>query len=541
MYATTFFRRLHMSIKKYSCKNIINYIRQNPWTCISALILIIQFLLIFICNMKLIDNNIDCDSAKILLHAQKMWEHGTYLIPDWTYMTTLELDCPTFLAVPLYGLTHNIYVAYGLANTLILAGFISLVFFLFRDKPVLYPLLACNLLCVPYSIGMLDYFNMMFFSGAFYVIRVAMPVFLIALILWIENNTAGKKPLYKYIPLILFEAFILLCAFSSGIYVLCVGIFPILVTYVLYKVFMCERVPILSYIVLGLCLIFSFIGVLLNGICMGDARGTGMILISVYQILANVYSCLAGIFELFGGIAQDMDVAVMSLAGIGILLKAILVHILFVCGIIAIGRIAKEKIDLRILLLMSVFIWNLFVLLATNTRAGSATYEYRYHLIGMIPLMFVAVQILLDGWRTLKPFQKNFFAAAGVCFIIALNVFSFPKALDPTDEQADLKALCSYCDALDFDYVYLYDASDDADMCRLITESDAEYLCVTPAGVTWAYIYYEKYVNAPFYPENAIFVVNNETHNMGDSFEAFGYKFEKFDTIAGRTLYYFSK
>lgn len=530
-----------MEVKRTIPQRIIDFVKASPWACILALILAAQFLLTAVCNIKLIDNNLDCDSAKILLHTRKMWEHGTYLIPGWSYMTTLELDCPAILAVPLYGLIKNIYIAYGIANIILLAGFIGLVFFVFRGKDMIYPLLACNLLCIPYSIGMLDYFNMMFFSGGFYVIRVAMPVFLVALLLWAEQGAGRRKRFYEYVPLVLFAALIFLCAFSSGVYVLFVGGIPILVTYILYKVILGERAPGLSWLILGLCIAFSGVGILMNGIFLEKGRSTGMELISVSQDLGNVYSCFAGIFELFGAIAHDMELPVLSLEGIGIVLKAILVYVFFVCGIIAANQMIqkkKKKIDLRVLLLLSVFVWNLFVLLSTNTRAGSSTYEYRYHLIGMIPLMLIASQILAEAWLGLKRFQKNFFGVAGVIFILAVGGLSYAEALDPTDEQADLKMLCSYCDELGYDYIYLYDASDDADVCRLVTESDSEYLCVTPQGVTWSYVYYEKYVGGPVYPESAIFVVD-QNYDFGDSFELFGYKFIKFDTVANRSLYYF--
>ncbi len=530
-----------MSGNTNKCKELIAYIKQNFWTSIFFALLVVQFLLIAVCNIKLIDNNIDCDSAKILVHAMKMGEHGTLLVPGWSYMTSLEIDCPSSLAAPLYMLTKDIYLAYGLANIIILAAFISLLFFLFRGKPVIYPILAANLMCIPYSKGMLDYFNMMFFSGSHYVIRVAMPLLMIALLLWSEETAGQRKRIYEYIPLVLFGALMFLCSFSSGVYVLFVGIFPIIVTYVLYKVLMSEKPPVLSCVVLGECVVVSVLGIVLNGVYAGGSRGAGMTLISVYQILANVYSCIAGIYELFGGIAQEMELAVMSPEGINILMKAILVHIFLICGIIGIIRIAKKKIELRMLLLLSVFIWNMFVLLATNTRAGSATYEYRYHLIGMLPLMFVAVQILLEAWFGLKRFQKNFFAAAVLCFVLVINVLSFSVALDPTDEQIGLKELCAYFDPYDYDFVYMYDASNEADMCKLIRENDTEYINILENGDTWAYDYYKKYENGKICPENAVMVVNTEKDDLGDSFENFGYKFVKFDAVGSWNLYYFAE
>jgi len=523
-------------------KKILLYAKNNFWTCLLLLIFLIQFLLIALCNINLIDNNIDCDTAKLFVHIMKMAEYNSIIIPNWYYSTTFEIDCSSLLALPIYMLTNDIYLSFGLANIIFLAGLISIVFFLFKDKNIMYPLLTANLFCIPYTVGMLDYFNMLFFGGAQYIIKGALPLFFIVLILWSESAQNKKRKLYSFIPLTVFEFLVLINAFSSGIYVLFVGFFPILASYALYKILKCEKTAKLSYIIIGLTLVLSIIGIILNKIYIGGSRGAGMTLISIYQIIANTFGCFAGIFELFGGISHDLnvDVAVLSLEGIGILLKALLVHTFIVCGIIAFIKILRKKADLRLVLLLSVFIWNMFVLLATNTKAGSSTYEYRYHIIGMLPLICVSVIILLNYWNELKIFQKRIFATIVILTLICINVLSFPKALDRTDKQAELKTLCAYCDQLDVDYVYLYDASNDADMCRLITQDDAHYLFVGPNGTTWAYDYYESYVGGFVYPESAILVVDNR-YNFGDTFESFGYKFEKFDTVANRTLYYFSE
>lgn len=523
-------------------KKLFLYIKNNFWACLLLLIFIIQFLLIALCNIKLIDNNIDCDTGKLFVHIMKMAEHNSIIIPNWSYVSTFEIDCSSLLALPIYKLTNDIYLSFGIANIIFLAGLIGIIFFLFKDKNIMYPLLTANLFCIPYSVGMLDYFNMLFFGGAQYIIKGTLPLFLIAIILWCESTPNKKRKFYSFIPLALFAFFVFLNAFSSGIYVLFVGFFPVLVSYALYKILKCEKPAKLSYLTIGLTLVLSIAGIILNKICMDGGRGAGMILVSVFQIIANVFGCFAGIFELFGGISHELnvDVAVLSPEGVGILLKAVLVHTFIICGIIGFIKILRKKADLRLVLLLSIFIWNMFVLLATKTQAGSPTYEYRYHIIGMLPLICASVIILLSYWNELKIFQKRIFATTAILVLVCINVLSFPKALDRTDKQAELKVLCAYCDQLDVDYVYLYDASNDADMCRLITQDDAHYLFVGSGGTTWAYDYYETYVGGPVYSENAILVVDNR-YDFGDSFESFGYKFEKFDTVANRTLYYFSE
>ena len=38
------------------------------------LMLIVQFCLIVFCNLNLIDNNLDCDNAKLFRHIMEIWE-----------------------------------------------------------------------------------------------------------------------------------------------------------------------------------------------------------------------------------------------------------------------------------------------------------------------------------------------------------------------------------------------------------------------------------------------------------------------------------
>ena len=95
-------------------------------------LLLIQFLLICVCNLTLIDNNLDCDNAKMFRHIMEIWERKTLVIPDWSYTTTLEIDCGSLLAIPIYGLTDNIYLADGIANILITVLMLAVIFYLFK-------------------------------------------------------------------------------------------------------------------------------------------------------------------------------------------------------------------------------------------------------------------------------------------------------------------------------------------------------------------------------------------------------------------------
>lgn len=519
-------------------KRFLDRIKENLTVLTGGGILLIQFLLIAACNIKLIDNNIDCDNAKLFVHVMEMWRQGNIIIPDWAYTTTLEWDCSSLFALPIYAVTKNIYLSFGIANILFLLLFIGVLFYLFRGKDIIYPIFASNLICIPYAVGMLDYFNMMFFGGSQYVLKVLLPIMLIAII--VRSEAAEKSKTFYYIFITMYMIFFVITSLSSGIYVFAVGILPVLIVYYMWKILKFEKVPAEMYLITIVSAATAVLGVYFNQLIMGGARGnSGMVLINIYQVLANVSSCLAGIFELFGAAAYDTALPVFSIGGVEVVVKICVVVLAMVCGVAALFRIIRKKSDIRLILLYSVFAWNLFVLLITNTRAGSATYEYRYHLIGMIPLLCVTSIILLDGFSKLNKVQRSIFTVIGALVLVVVNVLSFPEALNREDKQADLKALCAYCDELDLEYVYLYDASNDADMCRLIHEGDSIYLCVVPEGKTWAYDFYTQYVGGDIDSANAILAVDEGQYSFGEEFEAFGYKFQKFDTVANRSLYYF--
>lgn len=380
---------------------------------------------------------------------------------------------------------------------------------------------------------------MMFFCGSQYILKVMMPILFAAVLIQMNEQKDGIRCNYVFSALFLVLFFI--TSMSSGLYVLLVGIMPITIAYFLYKILKNEKLFGKTMVLICISIVIGIVGIYLNRLIMGGARGdSGMVIISVYQVLANVSSCIAGMFELFGGASYASDLPVLSVQGIAVVTKCCVVILFLVCGAIAVYKLVKKKLDLGSILLLAVFFWNLFVLLITNTRAGSATYEYRYHLIGMVPLMCVTSVILADAFENLNGDQKRFFGLAGIFALIILNALSFPVIFKGEDTCADLKELCGYCENLDVDYVYLYDASNDADMCRLIQEDgDPLYLCITPGGSTWVYDYYAEYVDGDIDPKKAMVAIKSEEGELPDILDMFGYQVKKFDTVADRDLYYF--
>ena len=71
---------------------------------------------VFLCLVSLRAGGavVEEDAGKAYTHMMAMWDSGTLLVPDWKYITTMELDCTTLLALPVYGLTGNPILAYWL-------------------------------------------------------------------------------------------------------------------------------------------------------------------------------------------------------------------------------------------------------------------------------------------------------------------------------------------------------------------------------------------------------------------------------------------
>lgn len=524
----------------------INELRKEPLKIALIVLLIIQFCLIAFSNITLIDKNLDNDNCLIFNHVVEIGRQKTILLPEWDYLTTLQWDCSSAFALPYYLITHNVILSFGLSNITFLICFLGLIFFLFKGEDSLYPLLCANLLIIPFRIGMLDYYNMLFFAGAHYIIRATIPLLLTGLLLYMNNRPKERIRVSVVFLSAIYLGLLLLCAMSSGIYVPICGLFPVFAVYMVYKFFRWERVP-RSIIFLALSsLVLIFLGWKINMAVMGGARGNGMTFCSIYQMLASVSSCFFGIFELYGATTESFELPVLSMEGIQLLAKYALTMVMLVSGIVCILRyvihpknICREK-SLRVLLLLSIFVWNLLVLIISFPRGGSTTYEYRYHLIGSLPLMCVMGILLIDSIKKLQVKQQTCIYVAGYLAILFLCAVSYKDLYFREDPNTDLKELCSYTKELEVDHIYLFDEFHDSNISRVIDDTSS-YLYLSEDGKTWADDYYSRYVGTPMQTSNVVVVVNDERYQFGDSFEIAGHTLIKFASVANRSLYYFAE
>ena len=179
-------------------------------------LLLAEFCFVAYANFRLIERTLDCDSAMLMTHAAEMWHTKHVFIPSWVMETMLEIDTALLPAVPLYALFGNIYTAFGLANILVLLAywffFCSLLKRMGQSRTA--RLASCVLVTIPWSFGQLLYFNMMFFSGGYYGIKVLLPLMLI----WLLTTKKEDRGALFYVIFALTTFFSFAFSISTGPY-----------------------------------------------------------------------------------------------------------------------------------------------------------------------------------------------------------------------------------------------------------------------------------------------------------------------------------
>lgn len=472
--------------------------------------LLVELIFLTVSNLFLQRERMDCDSAKLYVHVIEMWKNRTFFIPGWSYITTLELDCPAILAMPLFGLTGNIYIAFGISNLLFALLLIWVLYQIFQGKSAVYPLVSAILILLPYRTGQLDYYNMMFFNGGQYTMKVMLPLILVALLIQNKSGRPGKREVFLAV---LYGFFVFLSGCSGGMYVFACGLFPVLAGYLLCQLFSGGKPGVRYWIYGAGTLALAGGGMLVNVLIGAETKGMQMNLVNIADgFEGNFFAVLVGIFELFGGAAYG-SVSVMSGHGINILIRIGYVFVLLYCVARSVKRLLNKKGDVLSGMLAAVFVWNLLILLLCDTRYGSATYEYRYHLMGMIPAMCLAAGWFAEGCLE----QGGFFgralswgSALLFLFLAATSVKGFLEYKTPMLDQ--LESICEYADNRNVEEVYVFYDSQTPELMRLIDYEGPVYLLLRNFdGGLMAYDYYEKYVNGTGRLDGAVVVVRNDS------------------------------
>ncbi len=396
-------------------------------------ILFLQILTIFIFNLTQLKYMADFDASSGMVQIAEIWRQKTLLIEGWEYQTTVGWDIPLIFAVPLYGLTKNVFLSIGIVDNLFVLGFVAVIYDILKKSGIKTKniFLTLMLFFTPYTLGQLGYVPMLFTSTASYAMKVMIPLLLIDLFVRFD---AGKTWKSNWLPLVCFLGFSFISAVSSGVYMLICGIVPA----ALYLFIKAEyrnnlKVFLSKYAVLvGIGIVTYGVGIVVAGVIKVTNTTSGMMLLTAGEFASNALGCFAGIWELFGGIRSQFPPTIMSLEGIACLFCIMITALfLFVIGYYAVAVIKGKENRTMICIVLCIQLVNMCVLLLTDTTYASESFECRYHIVSMVPSILLTGAFFHDMQFRLNVLCYRTLLLAVMVGVIIVSAFQF----DAYDKQ----------------------------------------------------------------------------------------------------------
>lgn len=437
------------------------------------ILLFVQIGMVAYFNLTDIRNSLDSDFASTIYHFQEVIKNGTLNLQGWNHTTSMELDAAFLFAIPIYYLVHNIFTAVGISNLIYVSLYLVTITGILSYVKVnqKYILAVLCLVLTPYSFGMLEYFNMMFYGGSCYSLKTLVPLLFIWLVLLLEKQSVSRRGrLGKAAVLAMYLFFLFITSFSTGIYVMLCGIFP-LVCWMLLNVWRADRwMERYNKGQIGL-LLGSFAafagGYLLHQKYYGLASRTNMNLTKIENYAINFRACVRGIFDVFGATVSE-DIQVLSVKGIWYCLKIVFVAVLVLVWIYNLMLLFRKNGQMNLKGFLVVLpLFNFLVLLISDSRYSSnPNIEYRYYLIGAIPLILL-LGIQLDEWsKEFNVFQQNTADIVLAAALLGLMIGNNKNIIDNWDRTSYAVRLCDYFETLDIESVFFVDDPDTTHICR---------------------------------------------------------------------------
>lgn len=223
--------------------------------------------------------------------------------------------------------------------------------------------------------------------------------------------------------------FLFVSSFSSGIYVFVCGLLPVMIGYCGYRWYNYEKISALNIKYYLLICVILAAGYQLNKICHHETKDDEMTFCGVMndELRDNIFDCLLGLFEVFEEVVYD-NAKALSLKGVDTLIRMGGVWLLFFCAVYVWRRMLKKNVRIQLVLFVAIFLWNTMILCVCKIQYGSLTFEYCYHLIGVVPLL-LAVRMLNGDWYRKAAGRRRGFICVMICVLVVLNATLWGEVL----------------------------------------------------------------------------------------------------------------
>nr|MCR5603854.1 hypothetical protein [Lachnospiraceae bacterium] len=399
-------------------------------TYILLAVLWIQIIFIVWINLFKCHDFVEHDASMLYSHTIHMWEQKKLVIPNYQEETFFHLDTSCILALPLYGLTHDIFLAYGISNIIFLLLTLLIMNDLLKRLNVrdLYRYAGLLLYLIPYRLGLAQYLNMLFFECSFYNVCILVTVLAIDLFLYKKPETKNRKESFRYFAmLVIYALFTVLTAFSRGTYTLLVALLPAILCYALDVILSPEGLRHIERSKVAVILV-TFAS---YGAGMGYARMKGFVpnktgykLVYVRDLVDNFIGVIWGHFCIFIGLT---DPDVFTKEGIFQLILTAYAFLIIIMIIFNLKHAFKdEEYSSALRYLTIIYLWNCAILGLTESHDSTWGFPERYLLPGFVPLLLSA-PIMLTYMEKIKRelLRQCTFLVVSVLTFLTLGVCNF--------------------------------------------------------------------------------------------------------------------
>lgn len=416
-------------------KRMIKEIKQNP---ILSGILFIEILFILYYNLVEHRYHLGYDQSCAYLQAVEIWRQKKIILDNWIGQTVLALDSPLLLAALLYGVTNDIFLAFGISNIICIVIFIIILYKIIcqLNLSVSAKLLFFCVLLMPYeslidTANNMGYFSVMYFNYATYLVKVGIIFF----VFYVYSLIIAQKLTPKIVLMILL-GFILVffSGISSGYFVLIFGIVPLALNYIVSGLLEnhWDKNKLIAGALLVGCGIMAIFGKLVASRYLGfESLDSESVWVSLTQFWDNLGSILQGYFSLTGALPYYDNTPILDIWGVGFGFRLVLAIGILLGTFIVIKQLftnirSGKRINKVVMQASMMVLGNLLVFTLCYTKYGSPIFEYRYLIVS-----FISMLMLFSVWVDKKVFSSNNFSWQMVAnfgivtCIVATNVYSY--------------------------------------------------------------------------------------------------------------------
>jgi hypothetical protein len=363
-------------------------------------------------------------------------------------------------------MTGNIFLSFGLANLIILAG-VSYVFYLILKEcnlKLFSILMAFNFFYCPLLIldnvndNNLSYFAMLLAEQGSYSIKILSIFLLFLVVLKLEHNKKCDG------IIALATIFNLVTSISSGLYVAITILAPCILYYVI-KILYDNKVKAASikgFVFVFLECILSYLAKTISSKCIGfESRDSNLFLTGIVDFWNNLGAVLLGYIHLVGGVTLYSDIPVFRKHGMLQLISIIVMALTMIMVVVSIVQLVrkfkKKEQDILPTLMHCVIIVNLFIFIFSDTLYESTLFECRYFIIVYIMIIIITcstVQSLSEG-----KLYKDFVTVALIVALAVQTSGMFYGYYNSKIEYDNMTSLLKEVDALDTPIAYVWGPS----------------------------------------------------------------------------------